>query len=68
MRPVFQNFTRIARSMRFSIFFRSGAKPGNVSYFSGPGGITPTSCPAEPLVENICGTPAAQVFPTHPTP
>jgi hypothetical protein len=45
MRPVFQNVTRIARSMRFSILFRSGAKPGNVPYFSGPGGVTPTSCP-----------------------
>jgi Putative beta-barrel porin-2, OmpL-like. bbp2 len=33
----------------------------SVPYFSGPGGITPTSCPTAPLVENICGTPGASV-------
>ena len=36
-------------------------RAANVPYFSGPGGITPTSCPTSPLVENICGTPGALV-------
>jgi hypothetical protein len=36
-------------------------RAANVPYFSGPGGITPTSCPSAPLVENICGTPGALV-------
>ncbi len=36
-------------------------RAANVPYFSGPGGITPTSCPTTPLVENICGTPGALV-------
>jgi hypothetical protein len=38
-------------------------RAANVPYFSGPGGVTPTSCPA-PLtvvVENICGTPGGFV-------
>jgi len=29
--------------------------------FSGPGGVTPTSCPTAPVVENICGSPGALV-------
>jgi hypothetical protein len=33
----------------------------NVPYFSGSGGVTPTSCPTAPLVENICGTPGSVV-------
>ncbi len=36
-------------------------RAANVPYFSGPGGITPTSCPAAPIVENICGSPGALV-------
>jgi hypothetical protein len=36
-------------------------RAANVPYFSGPGGVTPTSCPSAPLVENICGTPGAFV-------
>jgi hypothetical protein len=36
-------------------------RAANVPYFSGPGGITPTSCPTAPLVENICGSPGAIV-------
>ena len=36
-------------------------RAANVPYFSGPGGITPTSCPTAPLVENICGSPGAFV-------
>jgi hypothetical protein len=36
-------------------------RAANVPYFSGPGGITPTSCPSAPLVENICGSPGALV-------
>jgi hypothetical protein len=36
-------------------------RAANVPYFSGPGGITPTSCSASPLVENICGTPGSLV-------
>ncbi len=36
-------------------------RAANVPYFSGPGGVTPASCPSAPLVENICGTPGALV-------
>jgi Putative beta-barrel porin-2, OmpL-like. bbp2 len=36
-------------------------RAANVPYFSGPGGITPTSCPSSPIVENICGSPGAFV-------
>ncbi len=36
-------------------------RAANVPYFSGPGGITPTSCSASPIVENICGTPGSLV-------
>lgn len=36
-------------------------RAASVPYFSGPGGITPTSCPSAPLVSNICGTPGAFV-------
>jgi hypothetical protein len=36
-------------------------RAASVPYFSGPGGITPTSCPSAPLVSNICGTPGALV-------
>jgi len=36
-------------------------RAANVPYFSGPGGITPTSCPSTPLVSNICGTPGSIV-------
>jgi hypothetical protein len=36
-------------------------RAANVLYFSGPGGVTPTSCPSAPLVENICGTPGSLV-------
>jgi len=36
-------------------------RAANVPYFSGPGGVTPTSCPTAPLVENICGSPGAFV-------
>ncbi|PYU38842.1 MAG: hypothetical protein DMG53_25605, partial [Acidobacteria bacterium] len=36
-------------------------RAANVPYFSGPGGVTPTSCPTAPLVENICGSPGALV-------
>jgi hypothetical protein len=36
-------------------------RAANVPYWSGPGGITPTSCPTAPLVENICGSPGAFV-------
>src|SRR6266403_1479518 len=36
-------------------------RAASVPYFSGPGGVTPTSCPTAPLVENICGTPGAFV-------
>jgi hypothetical protein len=28
-------------------------RAANVPYFSGPGGVTPTSCPTAPVVENI---------------
>src|SRR3984893_13776688 len=45
------------------ITFRSefDHRAANVPYFSGPGGITPTSCPTAPIVENICGSPGALV-------
>jgi Putative beta-barrel porin-2, OmpL-like. bbp2 len=36
-------------------------RAANVPYFSGPGGVTPTSCPTAPVVENICGSPGALV-------
>lgn len=36
-------------------------RAANVPYFSGPGGITPTSCRTAPIVENICGSPGALV-------
>jgi len=36
-------------------------RAANVPYWSGPGGITPTSCPTTPIVENICGSPGAFV-------
>ena len=36
-------------------------RAANVPYFSGPGGITPTSCPTAPLVSNVCGTPGSFV-------
>ncbi|MBV9886012.1 MAG: porin [Acidobacteria bacterium] len=36
-------------------------RAANVPYFSGPGGITPPSCPTAPVVENICGAPGALV-------
>jgi len=45
------------------ITFRSefDHRAANVPYFSGPGGVTPTSCPTAPVVENICGSPGALV-------
>jgi hypothetical protein len=45
------------------ITFRSefNHRAANVPYFSGSGGITPTSCPTAPIVENICGSPGALV-------
>jgi hypothetical protein len=36
-------------------------RAANVPYFSGPGGITPTSCPTSPTFLNICGSPGAMV-------
>ncbi|MGH9773590.1 MAG: outer membrane beta-barrel protein [Candidatus Acidiferrales bacterium] len=36
-------------------------RASNVPYFSGPGGITPTSCPTAVVVSNICGSPGALV-------
>jgi hypothetical protein len=36
-------------------------RAANVPYWSGPGGITPTSCSSAPLVENICSSPGAFV-------
>ena len=36
-------------------------RAANVPYFSGPGGITPTSCPTAPLIGNICGAPGSVV-------
>jgi hypothetical protein len=45
------------------ITFRSefDHRAANVPYFTGPGGVTPTSCPTAPIVENICGSPGAVV-------
>lgn len=45
------------------ITFRSeyNHRAANVPYFSGPGGITPTSCPTNPTFLNICGSPGATV-------
>jgi hypothetical protein len=45
------------------ITFRSefDHRAANVPYFTGPGGLTPTSCPTAPIVENICGSPGAFV-------
>jgi Putative beta-barrel porin-2, OmpL-like. bbp2 len=45
------------------ITFRSefDHRAANTPYFSGPGGVTPTSCPTAPIVENICGSPGAFV-------
>lgn len=36
-------------------------RAANIPYFSGPGGITPASCPTAPIIENICGSPGAFV-------
>jgi len=36
-------------------------RAANVPYFSGPGGITPTSCPIPVIGNNICGSPGAFV-------
>jgi hypothetical protein len=36
-------------------------RAANVPYFSGPGGITPPSCPTAILVSNICGSPGGLV-------
>jgi hypothetical protein len=36
-------------------------RAASVPYFSGPGGVTPTTCPTAPIVENICGSPGAFV-------
>lgn len=36
-------------------------RAANVPYFSGPGGITPTSCPTPVIGNNICGSPGAFV-------
>lgn len=36
-------------------------RAANVPYFSGPGGVTPASCPTAPIVENICGSAGALV-------
>jgi hypothetical protein len=36
-------------------------RAANVPYFSGPNGITPTSCPTAVLGNNICGSPGALV-------
>ncbi len=36
-------------------------RAATVPYFSGPGGITPTSCPTSPTFLNICGSPGATV-------
>ena len=36
-------------------------RAANVPYFSGPGGITPTSCPTAFIGNNICGSPGALV-------
>src|SRR5271155_3786164 len=36
-------------------------RAANVPYFTGPGGITPTSCPTVPILSNVCGSPGALV-------
>ena len=36
-------------------------RAANVPYFSGPNGITPTSCPTPVIGNNICGSPGALV-------
>lgn len=36
-------------------------RAANVPYFSGPGGITPTTCPTPVIGNNICGSPGAFV-------
>jgi hypothetical protein len=36
-------------------------RAANVPYFSGSGGVTPTSCPTPVLGNNICGSPGAFV-------
>jgi hypothetical protein len=36
-------------------------RAANVPYFSGPGGITPTTCPTAFIGNNICGSPGALV-------
>jgi hypothetical protein len=36
-------------------------RAANVPYFSGSGGVTPTSCPTPVLGNNICGSPGALV-------
>ena len=36
-------------------------RAANVPYFSGPGGITPPSCPTPVIGNNICGSPGAFV-------
>jgi hypothetical protein len=36
-------------------------RAANVPYFSGPGGITPPSCPTPVIGNNICGSPGALV-------
>lgn len=36
-------------------------RAANVPYFSGPGGITPPSCPTPVIGNNICGSPGAIV-------
>src|SRR6266849_3862739 len=36
-------------------------RAANVPYFSGPGGVTPSSCPTPVLGNNICGSPGALV-------
>src|SRR5436853_1149594 len=50
-----QNFTRIARSRRFSIFFRSGVKPG-------------TNAPGEPQMFSTSGAVGQDVGVTPPGP
>jgi hypothetical protein len=36
-------------------------RAANVPYFTGPGGVTPTSCPTPVIGNNICGSPGAFV-------
>ena len=36
-------------------------RAASVPYFTGAGGITPTSCPTAAIIENICGSPGAFV-------